>query len=200
MKNLFKILLLALGLIILVVVVRSLSGDKVEVVNEQTVPEEEPIDIVLDFYNSWLKAILSTTTDPYAANLHNSPLLSDNLKTELATGQTEENFAVDKVLCQSVVPPRIGAKPIFSNDTEGQVMVLPRGSDEAGMAIVTVVAKSGEWVLDKIECSMGDVLPEREFSFSYEVKFHEKILQCIDFFTLNNDDLWAFHLYDIYFN
>ncbi|MAZ29842.1 hypothetical protein CL655_01000 [bacterium] len=131
---------------------------------EQTPPAVDPIDVVLDFYNPWLDARLSTTTNPYDAGLAESSVLGTAAQLYLADNRESE---VEPVLCQTVLPERVGAKPLFQQDFSAQVQVLSRGLPEKSpnYAVVSLTAVDGEWQISEIMCQSGESAPEREFSF-----------------------------------
>ncbi len=136
--------------------------------NSHGTPESDPIDIVLDFYNPWLAAELSTSTNPHESDLQNSSLLTKELAKNLSSSAEYLAAEINPVLCQSEVPERIGGKLIFVTEKDAEVMVVPRGKKVPQMAIVSLIIEDNEWIIDGIECSQGDVLPDREFSFENE--------------------------------
>jgi hypothetical protein len=131
--------------------------------NNQAVSTDEPLDIVSDFYGSWLEAAKSTSTDPYASGVATLPILSEALRTKLAAAR--ESSEPDPVLCQAGLPEKIKSKVVFQLEDKAQIMVKTSDADQS---IVSLLHKENGWFIDDIECSHGDVAPEREFSFDNE--------------------------------
>ena len=160
-----------LGLVIFLVVQQASSPttDQDDTSSTMT-PTEDPLDVTLDFYNAWLEAELSTTTSPETADLLSHTTLSDPLRQTLRDSLTQEQLAVHPVLCQTSIPPRIGGKLSYVLDQQAEVHILARGLEErsARMAVVTLSAQAGKWVITGISCSNGETAPEREFAFDRE--------------------------------
>ncbi len=160
-----------LALIVIVVLADSIFNDKntntgEEDLSNQEVSTEEPFDIVLDFYEQWLEAKLSTTTDPYQLGLESYPILSETLQDKLAGGQADTDSEVDPVLCQISIPEKIKVKSVFELENQIQFVVLPARNDVlTGQAIVTLDKLNEGWYIKDISCSSGESAPEREFSF-----------------------------------
>lgn len=132
-------------------------------------PDTDPLDDALSFYNQWLDAAQSTTTDPYAAGVLDSTILTDNARSQIESAR-DQNPALDPVLCRSDVPERVGGKLTYQLDDEAQLIVLGRGGEvaSADQAMVTLLVSDGQWKIDNIECLSGESAPEREFSFDRE--------------------------------
>ena len=136
----------------------------------QIAPTEDPLDVTIDFYNSWHDALLSTTTNPYQAGLATSSVLSEEVKTYIEQKRTDRKDGdVEAVICQLTTPPRIGGKAIYTKDTEAQIMILARGFETktSNMAIVTLKAKDGLWQISNINCTQGEVGPETAYDFEH---------------------------------
>lgn len=136
----------------------------------QTAPTEDPLDVTLDFYNSWLTALQSTTTDPYQSGLANLPVLSLEVQSYIEKKRTEKKEGdPEVVICQPLIPERIGGKAIYAKETEAQIMVLARGLEvkSSHIAVVTLGAKDGAWMINDITCSQGEIGPDKEFDFAY---------------------------------
>jgi hypothetical protein len=132
------------------------------------IPEGDALDVTIDFYNEWLAASLSTTTNPFESGLINSTVLSDEVRAAIL--ENRENRAegdLDAVFCQAEVPERVGGKEILKLEREAQIMILARGFEERSpyQAVVTLGAVKGEWQIIKIDCLQGEVAPVREFDF-----------------------------------
>lgn len=176
MQKPLKILLLILAGILLVLIVLWINNKNNEtpietVDTSAAVPVEDPLDTVLTFYNDWLQAEQSTTTDPIQAGLLDSQVLTPEVRANLEKALAEKSEgSLDPVLCQPIVPVRIGAKVLFALDMQAQIMVLARGGEEksAYQAVVTLKAVEGTWRISEIACTHGDVAPEQEHDFERE--------------------------------
>ena len=159
------------GLILLIVIAAVLlfrdSTDRVAV---NTAPLADPFDVMLDFYDEWLLAASSTTTNPYDAGLHTAGLLTPAVQEKIQTLRMNEENLLDPVLCQPEPPVRIGAKELYNLNTEVQFMVLARGGEvkAANQAIVTLKAENGAWQITAIDCATGEIAPVRDFPFEQE--------------------------------
>lgn len=133
----------------------------------QVVSTDEPVDIVLDFYNPWLDAVQSTSTDPYTLGLASNPLLSQELRERLEVAGNQPEGELDPVLCDTVVPGRVVARTIVENEDEVQLLVSPR-EGRGGVSLATLLRHNDGWYIAEIECNTGESAPEREFSFERE--------------------------------
>ncbi|MFN3692793.1 MAG: hypothetical protein ACK4SL_01670 [Candidatus Paceibacteria bacterium] len=137
--------------------------------NEDTRKLPESLDIAFDFYDAWLDEVQANggkmKTDSI---LLSSTALENGVRDSLIAKLNGGNDGVDPVLCQSVAPDKIKMKYVSENPTEVELMVI---SDYAtgtpsGFALVKMKVADKTWVITDISCSKGDVLEEREFSFS----------------------------------
>lgn len=157
------------GVIVLIGLVLWFTNSK-EVAPEEAVvsaiPTEDRIDVVSDFYATWLDAVQSSTTDPYQIGLADDPVLGQALSLKLKeTADAAGEDAVDPVLCQSFIPTKVGVKPIFEQERDAQYVVIARGEQSPRRAEVTVTAVDGKWQISDIVCTDGESAPEREFTF-----------------------------------
>lgn len=166
MKN--KILLLAvLGVALIVVgVMVNKSGIIQNGGNNVSEVEGDPLDTANNFYNDWLDALLSTTTDPYTLGLQNSDALIPEVQQYIIGAQNEESL-IDPVLCLESIPPRVGAKKVFVTEDKAQYLLLPRGIGGVSpqRAVVDVGVIDNTWKITSIDCVNGESAPEREFTF-----------------------------------
>lgn len=135
------------------------------------IPTEDPLDVTIDFYNEWLSASQSTTTNPKDAGLRDLAVLSTEVRKYLADAETTPlKNGLEPVLCQPTVPARIGAKEIYKQDLSAQIQVLARGGETKSpyQALVDLKAVEGKWQISQISCTQGETAPEREFSFEKE--------------------------------
>lgn len=171
-----KYLIIIAGIVAVVAVVvfisqqTAMAPEKSMTGADETRPTEDPLDVTINFYNDWLAAEQSTSTSPQVAGLLKRPVLAPELQATLLTKLETPDSTVNPVLCQVAIPPRIGGKSSYTLDTKAEVHVLARGLDERSsrMAVVTLTAVAGKWVISDIACSSGEMAPEREFSFDRE--------------------------------
>ncbi len=162
MQTKYKIIGLAVIVVVIVLVVWSLVGNKTND-NSTKIPDQAPEDAVLNFYNSWIEAVTSSST-PYETGLAKDSVLSEEVKAYLEENKDSE---MDPVLCQAGVPDAIRAKLLFTKDNKAQVQVLGRIGKTAApeQTIMSLTAVDGEWQISKIECLSGETAPDREYSF-----------------------------------
>ena len=137
--------------------------------NKQEVSTLDAPDTVINFYESWLKAVKEPETAvPSKATLASSPILSKELRTRLEEAVKSEDNAVDPVLCQAKVPENIAVRNVYVRDDEAQLLVTSRDKSVTDQATVTLTALDGGWYINSIECSLGEFAPDREFTFESE--------------------------------
>lgn len=134
---------------------------------DQVVVADSPINVALDFYESWLNALQSTSTNPYQSGLAKADVLSKQLRAKLVASEGHDATVVDPVTCQLAVPSKFRTKSLYELEDKAQVLVLAKGDDKDlnGQAVVTLVHLNEGWYIDDITCSAGDVAPKREFTF-----------------------------------
>jgi len=180
MKKQAIIVLVAISVVLLVVVGWQLftTGSPVfDPGNDiQIVPTDDPLDIVMELYNPWLTGLRSTSTEFNAADLLVAAPITEALRVRLLSS-IDTQSAVDPVLCQAELPDRVGAKSVFTTDTEAQVMIIPRGKKVPEQALVTMTAVDGQWFISDIVCSRGELAPELEYTFEREGNLLKQSLQ-----------------------
>ena len=131
---------------------------------------EDPIDPTSDFFKSWLDALKSTTTNPVASNLTSSEFLSESVQKYIIEALSDTTRTVDPVICQTVIPERIGIKVSYVLETKAQLLVKARGSEKKSseLTVVDLVVVGNKWQITSISCSSGETAPAREFSFENE--------------------------------
>lgn len=134
----------------------------------QEVSTDDPVNIVLDFYEPWLAAVQATSTDPYQSELAKNPLLSKELRARLSDAEGAPQDGLDPVLCQTTVPSRIFALLVSERADIAEVLVMSREEGALEQAIITLMKHNGGWYIDSILCSPGEFAPEKEFSFQME--------------------------------
>lgn len=168
MKKQFIVLGAVFLVVVISVVLLTRTSDTKQAATESAIPENDPIDVALEFYNDWLAAARSTTTNPYDAGLPNDARLSKTVQDYLVTvNQTDD---LDFVMCQTETPTRFVTKAVYTFDREAQILVLARGLPEKSsrQAVVDLVAEDGKWVIAGITCTDGESAPEREFTFEQD--------------------------------
>ena len=175
--------LILIGIVLIIVIVGAVSFFKgpsiTNLAKTQAVSEEEPMDIVLDFYDPWLEAARSTETNPYEAGLVDNPILSKELRETLVAAEGGEGK--DPVVCQDPVPEKIVSKSIFVSKEEIRILVFSREQKLAGQAIVTLRSLNDGWYISDILCSRGEFGEEREFTFEYKGHLLKNIPTAQDF-------------------
>lgn len=169
-KQHILIALIVLALTLVAAAFMMFTGTDNTTQQTSTPPEEDVLDVVSAFYESWLEAIKGTE-GVSKDELLNSPLLSASVRTKVATAlDTNEPEMQDPVLCQVVPPDRIGGRVLFAQPTEAQVMMLARGLETPSpyQAIVSVIAVNGQWQISDITCSQGETAPQRDYDFERE--------------------------------
>jgi hypothetical protein len=164
------------ALLILVIIIVSFVGWKLLSTGSEDRQEEssgpskivdDPIDATVELYNPWLAALQSTSTGPNKSEIINNAPLTADLRARLIN-LINESETIDPILCQLELPERIGVKSIYKDETGAQVVVVARGTRVPQQALVTLELINNGWLLTNIECSDGEIAPEREFSFVNE--------------------------------
>ncbi len=130
----------------------------------------EPLDVALDFYDLWLAARNSTTTNPYSENLTKAPGVSQALEKKLNEAKTifDEN-GFDPVLCQNGIPTAFRVKTVFEQGEEAQMLIMPKEKEGGIQALVSLKSFEGLWEISDISCGSSELPPEQgEFNFDQE--------------------------------
>ncbi len=139
------------------------TGDK-----NQVVSMDDPIDIALDFYNPWLDAVKSTSADPYTLELHKNEVLSENLRTQLASTQGHPVTDIDPVLCQTTVPERVTARVVSKNGDEIRILIVSKDKTLTAQSTFILKKLNDGYFINSIECALGEFELPREFTFDKE--------------------------------
>jgi hypothetical protein len=160
------------GIIVLIViglvVWKFVGTDDSSRVKNQEVSSDKPINMVLDFYDLWLSAKRSTSTNPYQEGLAEDPILSKELRAKLIDSKDQPESGLDPVLCQTTVPEQISTRPISELENKAEILVVSSDKSMTEQAIVTLRHLKGGWYIDDIQCTPGEFAPEREFSFEMD--------------------------------
>ncbi len=126
----------------------------------------EPLDVVLDYYTTWLEATKAAGRPTSESDLVKSPVLTPAFATSLAL-RLKDTTAPDPVLCQVEVPDKVAAKIVHELPAEAVVMLYSRfaSSTPTGYALVTMTLEERTWRINEVVCTAGDVDVEREFTF-----------------------------------
>lgn len=164
-----KIKVILAGILVAVVViffvVRNNETNKQDGI---TMPEEEAIDFVLDFYDRWL--IMSTSTDRFGSETLNTSIFSEDVLSKIETDRAEFED-LDPITCQSnVMVEQFAARPFPVSEIETKILIESRSGDTTlpTMAFVTATVVDGVWKVTNIECTAGDVAPDVEFNYDRE--------------------------------
>jgi hypothetical protein len=153
------------GIVVLVIILGAVGAFFLYNANaKQHVATGDPVDITHEFYDSWLKAALSTTTNPYREGLAKSPILSKTLRAQIADAQNSKD-TVDPVLCQEGAPAAIAVRTVSQTDAQAELLVTASHSNSTRQADVKLLPLNGGWYINDIQCSAGEFAPEREFTF-----------------------------------
>ncbi len=163
--------LLVLGIIILIGVLflkSSPNNGEDQIAYNQQISTNEPIDIVLDFYNPWIEAVRSTSTNPYAEGLATKGILSEKLSARLISSEGRAETEIDPVLCQTTVPERVNGRIVSEQEGEVRVLVMAREDALTAQSVFTLKRHNDGWFIEDIICSAGEFDIPREFSFNKE--------------------------------
>lgn len=172
-KKIITLGLLAVGAVALIAwVLYSYSSDTEAPITAVTYVQEvsgnEPIDIVLDFYNPWLEAVKSTSTNPYTLGLASEGLLSEELRARIVRSEGRGDTEIDPVLCQTTTPDRITGRIVSAQENEVRVLIMAKEKELTAQSVFTVKRHNNGWFIEDIVCSSGEFDIPREFSFEKE--------------------------------
>jgi hypothetical protein len=174
-KNIFAILInmkkqyIIFGSLAILLVASLLFMNRMSVSSVAEVPPiADPIDVVLDFYTTW-KTASADGADPFTGGTLDLPVVSATLKTALVSAKATTP-AIDPVTCQETPAERVRGRLITNMGTTSTILIESRNGRETlpTMALVNLRAEAGEWKIESIECTLGDVAPEVEFTFDRE--------------------------------
>ncbi len=163
---------LVLVAVILIVGIMYAVTHRGEQVNQnsynQEVSNADPIDIVLDFYNPWLEAVRSTSTDPHTSGVVNEKLLSEPLRTRLIGTKGHAETEIDPVLCQTTTPQQVTGRIVSEQENIARVLVMAKEKELTAQSVFTLKRQNDGWYIVDILCSPGEFEFPREFSFENE--------------------------------
>lgn len=123
-----------------------------------------------NFYTQWLADSKSTTTTPYESGLLNSSSLNSEVKFQIERAHAKyKKGDIDPVLCTPFTPKDIETNVIFDKAGKAVVVVTPRGEKNKTehQAIVSLTVVDQKWQITKIDCSLGEAGPVKEFDFEH---------------------------------
>jgi len=146
------------------------NNNNEDVVSESRGVAGEPLDVALDFLQSWLQARTSTTTDPYQLGLASAKPLTLEVSEKLLSAEISfRDTKFDPVLCQSELPSSLRAKFIYANPADAQVMIFPRDRTTGIKTITTLKGRENFWEITDISCGTNEQGPDvGEFNFDRE--------------------------------
>lgn len=172
---------LMIGAGVAYIVFRSGGTSDTSVANgNQEVSTALPIDIALDFYDTWLEAIESTSTDPYTLGYASSTLLSAELRDRLIQTAGHAETEIDPVLCQTTVPEQVTGRIVSKQENAVRVLVMAKEKELTAQSVFTLKRYNDGWFIESIECAPGEFAPEREFSFDKEGYLLKNVLPPLD--------------------
>lgn len=171
MKN-SKLIIVGVVLVAVILVglyFKGLIGDETSKnLRSQEVSMEEPVNIALDFYNPWLEAVKSTSTDPYKSDLSGMQFLSEELRIRIMATEGRSDTEIDPVLCQTTVPDKARGKVVFEDEANVQVLVIAKDKALTAQSLFKLKKLNDGWYIDDIACAPGEFGEEREFTFEKE--------------------------------
>jgi hypothetical protein len=135
---------------------------------EQQVSAEEPVDIVLNFYEEWQVAYDNKESDSeYIKSLSSASILGNDLRNKFSEIDilTSE---IDPVLCQNTNPKRVSASLLYEIEDSAEVAIFPRGEGMDGQSVFKLSKYNNGWYISDISCAREELISDREFSFEKE--------------------------------
>lgn len=135
---------------------------------KQSVKQETPRAVTMEFFNQWLEERKSTSTTPYESGLLESTVLSDEVRSQIERAHArKEKGDVDPVLCLPKIPNKLDGEDIFSSDDKAIVVVKPRDRDikTEHQAVVSLTLVGDQWLITKLDCMVGEMMTEKKFDF-----------------------------------
>ena len=137
--------------------------------NKQADQEKtDPLDVATRLFSPWLSALQATSTEPDFGLLLTAAPVTPELRSRLQQQVDQPTSDVDPVICQPIVPERLGAKVGYITDDKAELMVVTRGTKVPEQALYTLDWQDSDWVISDIACSRGELGPELEYSFERE--------------------------------
>jgi len=162
----FVILIIVLVLIVIAGVAWKFGGSTKDN-SERNGVAGNPIDITLDFYNSWLEHRKTGSNLSSLDDVRNVGALSDELRDQLGEFDfSSTGTGLDPVLCQTTLPEGFRSKPILEEENMVQLLILSSERGTSNQAAVSLEMHNGLWEITHISCNTGEQAPEiGEFSF-----------------------------------
>ncbi len=170
-KVVIRSLIVLVGIVLIVGILYTVfrTGEQIDQnLYNQEVAMTEPIDVVLDFYDPWLEAVQSTSTDPYTSGLAAKKILSEALRTRLMSTAGHADTEIDPVLCQTTTPMQTTGRIVSEQEDTVRVLVMARDKTLTAQSVFTLKRHNNGWFIEDILCSPGEFGLPREFSFESE--------------------------------
>lgn len=155
-------------IVIVAVILLKTNGSQIIQSLSQEVSTDDPIDVALDFYGPWLKAVKSTSTNPYQEGLAENKILSKELRARLMSTEGRSETDIDPVLCQTTIPERATGRIVSEQESEARVLVKAKEKELTAQSVFTLKRLNDGWYIDAIECELGEFELPREFTFEKE--------------------------------
>lgn len=168
-KNINRRTLVTGGIAVASIIVLAIAGFALwRSFGHQEVSAEEPLDIAISFYDSWLAAVKDESADPYKEGLAKNPLLGKELRQRLAKAEPKNEGDIDPVICQTPAPEAFATRRVSESETRAEVLMTSRDRTRPEQTLFTLARLNEGWYIVDIRCSPGEVPPEREFTFDRE--------------------------------
>ena len=122
------------------------------------------------FYTQWIADTKSTSTSPYDSGLLNNEILNSEVKFQIERAHAKyKKGDIDPVLCTPFTPKNVETNVIFNEGGKAVVVVTPRSQKvkTEHQAIVGLTLVDSKWQITKIDCSLGEAGPVKEFDFEH---------------------------------
>ena len=162
-----KVIILGIAIVIIGGIMWSGKSPMSDPLGLQDVKYAEAVDAVDGFYGLWLKASQDSSIQPDRATLATFPTLTTELSAKVLAALTS-GAALDPVLCQSQVPQSITIRNVYAQRDTAQSLVTSKDKGVSKQAVVSLSKSGDSWLINEIQCTDGEVAPEREFSFDKE--------------------------------
>lgn len=177
----FLLALCAIGFVFMDDIVKNKSADQ-----ERSLLARPQKDL-FNFYTLWLADTKSTTTSPYDSGLLNNSFLDSEVKFQIERAHaTYKKGDIDPVLCTPFTPKNVETNVIFNKAGKALIVVTPRGQKvkTEHQAIVGMTVVDAKWQITKIDCSIGEAGPVKEFDFEHTGSLLKESIQA----PYNNQD------------
>jgi hypothetical protein len=160
-------------LILVVIAIGFVLRDKIT--DNQSASQERsslarPQKELYSFYTQWIADSKSTTTTPYESGLLDSSFLNSEVKFQIERAHAKyKEGDIDPVLCTPFRPKNVEMNVLSNKDGKAVIVVTPRGQKvkTEHQAIVGLTIVDSKWQITKIDCSLGEAGPVKDFDFEH---------------------------------